>query len=144
MIGLIASFISVGVVTLIAYGALAGAALAFLARFDPRTPDWLSTLVAVSSLCVSVWHFSALHYDQEAEVVQLRADYKALTRLTAAHKIIAEQANASLLERIQQMRELEEKVRDYELELARGTIAACPSDPAYLNWMRSLKFQKTL
>ncbi|WP_057465674.1 hypothetical protein [Pseudovibrio sp. POLY-S9] len=144
MIGLIGSFISVGVVVLIAYGALAGAALAFLARFDPRTPDWVSTLVAVSLLCVSIWHFSALHHDREAEVAQLRADFKALTRITAAHKIIAEQANASLLERIQQMRGLEEKVRDYELELARGSAAACPSDPAYLNRMRSLKFRKAL
>ncbi len=144
MINLISSFITVGMNALLAYGGLAGAVLAFVARYDPRVPNWLSTLTVTSLLSVSVWHLSALHHDREAEVAQLKANYNALSRITAAHKAISEQANESLLERIQQLGTLEEKVRDYELELERGKVAACPADPAYLSRMRALKFREAL
>ncbi|KZL17270.1 hypothetical protein [Pseudovibrio sp. WM33] len=143
MIDLISSFISTGIETLLAYGALVGAVLAFVARFEPRTPNWLSTLATTALLCVSVWFFSALHHDREAEVAQLKADNSALTRVAAAHKVISEQASKNnLLDRIQQLSSVEEKVRDYELELERGKIAACPPDPAYLSRMRALQFRK--
>ncbi|MGH0004063.1 hypothetical protein ACQU0X_28665 [Pseudovibrio ascidiaceicola] len=141
MIALIASFISVGIDTLLAYGALVGAVLAFLARFDPRTPSWLSSLTTTALLCVSVWFFSALHNDREAEVAQLKADNSALRRVATAHQVISEQASEGLLDRIQQLSSLEKKVRDYELELERGKIAACPPDPAYLSRMRALQFR---
>lgn len=141
MMSLIASFISVGFETLLAYGALVGAVLAFVARFEPRTPNWLSTLATTALLCFSVWFFSALHHDREDAVVQLKARYDALLRISVAHEIISKQANETLLERIQQIETLEEKVRDYELELERGKVSACPSDPAYLRRMRSFKFR---
>ena len=144
MIDLISSFISTGIETLLAYGALAGAVLAFAARFEPRTPKWLSTHATTALLCVSVWHFSALHHDREADIAQLKADYNALTRVAAAHKVISQQANKSLLDRLQQVGALEAKVRDYELELQKGRVAACPSDPAYLRRMHALQFREAL
>ncbi|KZK97955.1 MULTISPECIES: hypothetical protein [unclassified Pseudovibrio] len=142
MIDLISSFISTGIEALLAYGALVGAVVAFVARFEPRTPNWLSTLATTALLCVSVWFFSTLHHDRQAEVAQLKADNNALTRVATAHKIISKQASEKLLDRIQQISTLEEKVRDYELELERGKITACPSDPAYLSRMRALQFRK--
>jgi hypothetical protein len=142
MINLIAAFVSTGIETLLAYGALVGALLAFIARFEPRTPNWFSSLITTALLCVSVWFFSALHHDREAEVAQLKADNNALTRVATAHKIISEQASKSLLDRVQQLSSVEEKVRDYELELERGKISACPPDPAYLSRMRALQFRK--
>ncbi len=144
MISLLAAFITTGIDSLLAYGALAGAVLAFAARLEPRTPKWLSTYTTTALLCVSAWYFSALHHDREADIAQLRADYKALTRITAAHKVISQQANDSLLDRLRQVGALEEKVRDYEFELQRGRIATCPSDPAYLERMHALQFREAL
>ena len=135
MINLLAAFLTTGLDTLLAYGALSGAVLAFIARFDPRIPGWLSATATTALLCVSVWYLSALHHDREADLAQLKADYNALTRVAAVHKVISQQASESLLDRLRQVGVLEEKVRDYELELQRGRVAACPSDPAYLERM---------
>ncbi|KZL17706.1 hypothetical protein PsAD2_03043 [Pseudovibrio axinellae] len=140
MIGFILSTIGVGLHTLVAYLALAGAALAFAARLDPRIPKALSTLVSVLLLCVSVWSFSALHYARYEEVADLKARVAALDRIAQVHKRIAQKTNADLLERIVQVGSLQQQVADYEIELEKGSISACPADPAYIERMRALQF----
>ncbi|SDR00168.1 hypothetical protein [Pseudovibrio sp. Tun.PSC04-5.I4] len=125
---------------IIAVLALAGAALAYTARIDPRIPKVLSTLACVALLCVSVWFSSAYHYDKQAELGRLNADLQALSRIAAAHERVSTHANAALLQRIKQVGTLQQQVTEYEVELEKGGVSACPADDAYLKRMRSIRF----
>ncbi|SDR01763.1 hypothetical protein [Pseudovibrio sp. Tun.PSC04-5.I4] len=125
---------------IIAVLALGGAVLAFAVRIDPRIPKALSTLVCVALLCVSVWFSSAYHYDKQAELGRLNADLQALNRIAAAHERVSTQANAALLKRIEQVGDLQKQVTEYEVELERGGVSACPADDAYLKRMRAIRF----
>ncbi|KZK97251.1 hypothetical protein PsAD5_02340 [Pseudovibrio sp. Ad5] len=136
----ILSLMGVGLHTLLAYLMLTGAVLAFFARLDARIPKSLSMLVSVLFLCVSVWFFSALHYERSEEVKDLKAQIAGQERIAQAQKRIAQKTNADLRERIVQVGTLQEQVADYEIELEKGGVSACPSDPAYLRRMRAIQF----
>lgn len=125
---------------MLALTALGGASIAFCTRFHPSIPNWISSLAGVVLLCISTWFFSASHYDLKAETDALRTKVVDLEQKAVAQQRIAKIASAALVRRAAELRLLEGKVKDYEVDLAKGVARACPPDPAYLKRMRALRF----
>lgn len=136
----LSDLIGAGLVMLLANGGLAGAVVAFLARFDPRVPAWLSSSLSAALLCVSVWHFSALHHDRQVEVDRLQAEIVSMAKQAAEWRKVARHQQELAAARLENNAQLQEQIDDYDDALATGAVGACDADDDYLRRMRAIQF----
>ncbi|MBS8259713.1 hypothetical protein DYI23_05730 [Roseibium polysiphoniae] len=136
----LSDLIGFGLAVFLAYGGLAGATIAFASRLDPRTPKRLSSVLSVALLCVSVWNFSALHHDRQAEVDRLQAVIVSMAKQAAEWRKVARHQQELAAARLENNALLQEQIDDYDVALATGAVGACDADDEYLRRMRAIQF----
>lgn len=142
MIGWFMDLVSTGLATLVAYGGLALAVLAWGVRFHPAV-RWPLTegviLVFGGALFLSAWNLSALHHDRQVEVDRLHAVVAEQARQRELAIRVAKQAQDQARHRAADLADLQETIDDYESALAAGTASACPADPDYASRMLGIR-----
>ncbi|MEO9648474.1 hypothetical protein [Roseibium sp.] len=136
----LSGLIGFGLAVLLAYGGLAGAAVAFASRLDPRIPKTLSGVLTVAFLCVSVWNFSAIHHDRQLEIDRLQGVVAAMAKQAAEWRRVAQHQQKLAAARLENNAQLQEQIDDYDDALATGAVGACDADDEYLRRMRAIRF----